>query len=150
MDLNTKLVEHIQSICERLNYILIDVTSQGHKNKQNIKVVADTESGITIDECKDLSREISDIIFRKDLVESDYQLIVTSPGLDKPLERDYEFRRNIGKDLVVDYVDISDEIKEFTGELTDFDNDYIHLKNKKNDIKIGLNAIKKARVKLKW
>lgn len=150
MNLDTKLVGYIQSICNKLNYILIDVSNQGHRNKQNIKVVADTEAGITIDECQGLSREISDIIYRKNLIESDYRLIVTSPGLDKPLEHEYEFRRNLGRDLVVNYVNGSDEINEFSGELTDIDNEHIYLKNKKNNIKIALTAIKKAKIKLKW
>ncbi len=150
MDFENKLITHIQSICDDLEYILVDVSVHGYKNKQNIKVTVDTVKGIGLDQCRDFSREISDIIFRKNLIHGDYRLIVTSPGIEKPLEQDYEFKRNIGKKLAVNYITETQESMEIVGELIRYDGENIGLKVGKNEVNIAVNKIKKAKIKLKW
>jgi len=150
MDFESKLKEHIKNICNDLDFIFIDASIHGHKNKQNIKVIADTERGITLDECQKLSREISDIIFRKDLIYSDYRLDVSSPGLDKPLQYDYEFKRNIGKNLIVSYENDSNNFVETIGELIDYKNNSLILKVNDALKIIEIKKINKAKIKLKW
>jgi len=150
MDFERELKEHIKNICNDLGFIFIDASIHGHKNKQNIKVIADTEKGITLDECQKLSREISDIIFRKDLIYSDYRLDVSSPGLDKPLQYDYEFKRNIGKNLIVSYENDSNNFVETIGELIDYKNNSLILKVNDALKIIEIKKINKAKIKLKW
>ena len=116
MNFENKLIEHIIEICDQLDFKFIDSSIYGHNNKQNIKVIADTEEGITLQQCQKLSQEISDIIFRKDLIFGEYRLDVSSPGLDKPLQNEYEFKRNIGRNLIVSYTDENNTVNEVIGE----------------------------------
>jgi len=150
MDFENKLIEHIRTICDTNKYILINASVHGHKNKQNIKVVADTVEGITLEQCQNLSREISDIIFRKDLIFGNYNLEVTSPGVDKPLQQDYEFIRNIGKNLKVEYLNEESKSVELVGELKNYENNLLHLYTGKEIQVIDKKKIKKAKIKLKW
>ena len=150
MNFENKLEEHIKNICNDLGFMFIEASIHGHKNKQNIKVIADTEKGISLQECQNLSREISDIIFRKDLIYSDYRLDVSSPGLDKPLKYDYEFVRNIGRELIVNYKDESGNFQEVIGELTKYEDDEIIIKINDELKAININNINKAKIKLKW
>ena len=150
MDFENKLIEHIKTICDDNNYILVDASVPGHKKKQNIKVIVDTVEGINLEQCKNLSREISDIIFRKDLIYGDYKLEVTSPGVNKSLEENYEFTRSIGKDLRINFLNEKDENKEIIGKLKSFENNTILLDTGKNEISIDKKKIKKAKIKLKW
>ena len=150
MNLENKLEEHIKEICNDLGFKFIEASIHGHKNKQNIKIIADTEKGISLKECQKLSREISDIIFRKDLIFSDYRLDVSSPGLYKALQFDYEYKRNIGRDLVVTYENESGKLKEIVGELIEYKNDDIVLKLKDELLSLKLRNINKAKIKLKW
>ena len=150
MNFEKELEEHIKKICNDLGFMFIEASIHGHKNKQNIKVIADTEKGITLQECQKLSREISDIIFRKDLVFNNYRLDVSSPGLDKPLQSDYEFKRNIGRDLIINYQDENSNLKEVIGELVEYNNDVIIVNAKNELLSIKLENINKAKIKLKW
>jgi ribosome maturation factor RimP len=84
------------------------------------------------------------------LIHGDYRLIVTSPGIEKPLEQDYEFKRNIGKKLAVNYITETQESMEIVGELIRYDGENIGLKVGKNEVNIAVNKIKKAKIKLKW
>jgi ribosome maturation factor RimP len=150
MNFESKLKDYIKEICENLNFKFIETSVHGHKNKYNIKVIADTEEGITLEECQKISREISDIIFRKDLIFGDYRIDVSSPGLDKPLQYDYEYKRNIGRNLIVSYNNENNKITEITGELTNIDADGIVLKIKEESITVKFEKINQAKIKLKW
>lgn len=150
MTFENNLKDHIKIICDELEIKFIEASIHGHKNKQNIKVMVDTEEGINLQECQKISREISDIIFRKDLIMGGYRLDVSSPGLDKPLQYDYEYKRNIGKILTVSYMDEENNLTEIVGELTEYSADAIDLKIKEDLIEIKINKINKAKIKLKW
>ena len=67
----------------------------------------------------------------------------------KPLEKSYEYRRSIGKDLVVNYQK-DGEIHSVTGQLIEFDGEAISLQQKKEAISISLTDIDEAKIKLKW
>ena len=150
MNFESKLKDHINEICVNLNFKFIETSIHGHKNKYNIKVIADTEEGITLEECQKISREISDIIFRKDLIFGDYRIDVSSPGLDKPLQYIYEYKRNIGKNLIVTYKNENNNFAEIIGELVDFDAEGIVLKINEERIAIKFDKINQAKIKLKW
>ena len=150
MNIENKIEEHIKQICHDLGFMFIEASIHGHNNKQNIKVIADTEEGITLEECQKLSREISDIIFRKDLIYNDYRLDVSSPGLSKPLQNDYEYKRNIGRNLIVNFKSENSTLQEVVGELIEYKNDSILLKVKNELLSVNLENINKAKIKLKW
>ena len=150
MSFEKRLEEYIEKICNDLGLIFVDASIHGHNKKQNIKIIADTEEGITLEECHKLSREISDIIFRKDLIFGDYRLDVSSPGLEKPLQHEYEYKRNIGRNLIVNYNDENGNLQEIIGELISLNGSAITLAVKKNNFTIKLSDINKAKIKLKW
>jgi len=114
-----------------------------------IRVVADTEKGITLGECQALSEKISDIFYRKEVIRGAYRLEVSSPGVNKPLEHDFEYQRNIGKQLSVNYVKDNEE-KNVTGELLAWNEDTITLKSEPGETEIPRKAINSAKIKLKW
>jgi ribosome maturation factor RimP len=66
---------------------------------------------------------IDPIIDEHDPIEESYYLIVSSPGLDRPLKTPRDYKRSIGKKIDVKLYRPLDGHKEFTGELTSFDED---------------------------
>lgn len=147
--LRKKLEEVITPICKELNMYLFDVQLKGDRRQLLLRIFADTESGITLGECQKLSEEISDIIFRENLIAQDFRLEVSSPGINKPLQFPYEYRRNIGRKLHVVF-DENGIRKEVNGELTAYMENTIKLKTGKNLLVIPVNEIQKANVKLNW
>ena len=139
----------IQPLCDSENIILSDVSLQGGAGNTIVKVIVDTEDGITLNQCQLLSKQISDLFYRKDMFKGQYRLEVTSPGIHKPLKESYEFKRNIGKQLKVNYLK-GDENCVVTGELIEFSNSHLSLKSEKDTIEIPLKDIEQAKIKLKW
>ena len=144
-----KIFQLIEPICNEDAVYLYKVSLHGSPKNQLIKVVVDTEKGITLGQCQLLSKKISDIFYRKDLIEGNYRLEVTSPGVDKPLVKPFEFMRNIGNTLKVDYRE-NLEIKSTEGELIAFDGNEITLRCDKKNIMLSIDCIEQAKIKLKW
>ncbi len=75
-----------------------------------ITVLADTDNGITIDECASLHRYLEKT-FDRDV--EDYELLVSSPGIDMPFTVIEQYRKNEGKKIVV----VDNEGSRFNGKL---------------------------------
>ena len=144
-----KAKDLIEQVCREKGVFLLGVDLKGSGRNRNVKVTLDTEAGITLNECQEISSEISDMFYRKDVFIDGYNLEVSSPGVDKPLEQPFEYKRNIGRNLTVEYQD-NDELKMVTGELKEYKDDALNISVGKESLQIPISRVKRAQVKLKW
>lgn len=87
---------NINESVENAGFHLLDVQFSSHDTGVTIETYVDSENGITADDCAKISR-LLDEIFASKLPESDYHLVVSSPGLDRPLKHLWQFRRHRGR-----------------------------------------------------
>lgn len=74
----------------------VSVTPAG--KRRVLRVVVDSDEGVLLDTCADLSREISPVLDDSDVMGgTPYVLEVTSPGADRPLSEPRHFRRAVGR-----------------------------------------------------
>jgi ribosome maturation factor RimP len=144
-----EIYSYIEPICIDTGAYLQGVSINGAGKDRIIRVTADTDNGITLDECQMLSSKISDFFYRKNIFGGNYRLEVTSPGAEKPLEYDYEFKRNIGRHLEIKYQG-REKIESTDGILAEYTGEFILIRNKTGDIKIPVEHLKHVRVKLQW
>lgn len=149
MDLKEKVESIVRPICENNGFYLLDLKLKGDAHHLVIQVFADNEKGITIDDCAHLSRLILDELDMDDSFYMNYRLDVSSPGLDHPLKYDWEFKKNLGRPLVVKYF-IEEKLWRVSGELIDFNSEQITLKTKRGTLEINRDDIQQAKVKLQW
>ena len=90
----------LEPVVERLGYELIHVTLAGSKTRV-LRMFIDTPGGITVDDCERVSRRVSDVLDVEDLVEGEYTLEVSSPGLVRPLVNQEHFEQAEGKDVSI-------------------------------------------------
>ncbi|HUN65470.1 MAG TPA: ribosome maturation factor RimP [Bacteroidota bacterium] len=101
MSLASEVETVSRPIVERLNAFLIDVVARGHQGNRVLELFVDTADGVTTDQCAAISRELAAEFDRIDLVKGRYQLVVSSPGLDRPLRFPYQYPRHVGRSLKV-------------------------------------------------
>ena len=89
----------------------------------------DKVGGITIDDCVEVSRKLSDALDADDFIEDEYTLEVSSPGLGRKLVKDREFDRSIGRDVDVKFYRPVNGTKETSGRLDAYDKDSITIVN---------------------
>ena len=116
--------ELVQPIMEERGFELVDVEYVKEGSNYYLRVYADKEGGITIDDCVEVSRALSPKLDVYDKEWKDpYILELSSPGLLRPLKKDKDFARNLGKMLEIKlFKPLDDENeKEFDAELKAFD-----------------------------
>ncbi len=100
-----KTVEVVQALVQgtvsELGCELIDVEFQKEQTDWVLTIYIDSPGGVLIDDCERVSRAVEPILDEADPIAQSYFLSVSSPGLDRPLKKDRDFERNMGKDIVV-------------------------------------------------
>ena len=76
---------------------LIDATIRNERGGKLVQAFIDTDSGITIEECAEISRELAHELDRENLIQGSYRLEISSPGIDKPLKMLRQYKKNIGR-----------------------------------------------------
>jgi ribosome maturation factor RimP len=66
-----------------------------------LRVVIDSNEGITLDDCERVTRAIDPVLDEADPIENSYRLEVTSPGVERPLTRNDHFEACIGDEIEV-------------------------------------------------
>lgn len=80
-----------------LGFELVDVMLATEYGRKVLRFFIDKPGGVTIDDCTEASREISTLLDVEDPIPQRYTLEVSSPGLDRPLVKEADFVRYIGK-----------------------------------------------------
>lgn len=115
--------ELIRPLLARRNFELVDVDYEKEGGTWYLRVYIDKEGGITSDDCEDVSREMNDILDREDYVEGSYTFEVSSPGLGRPLKKEKDYARSMGKELEIRTYRARSGKKEFYGILEAYDYD---------------------------
>lgn len=90
-----------------------------------LRVYADKEGGITINDCEIVNRALGDLLDKDDYIDDAYILEVSSPGLTRPLKKENDFKRSIGKLVEIKTFAKVNGAKEFEGILKDYDADTV-------------------------
>jgi len=120
--------EHCEPIVEELGYDLVELEYVKENNRYFLRFYIGKPEGITIDDCQIVSEQVGVKLDELDLIQDSYYLEVSSPGLDRPLETDKDLKRNKGKNVEISLYKNLDGKKKYTGELLDFTNDYVIIK----------------------
>ena len=115
----------ILPILERNQFELVDVEYVKEGSTWYLRAYIDKEGGITVDDCELVAREMNEILDREDYVEDSYVFEVSSPGLTRPLKKEKDYARNMGKPVEIRTYRAIDHKKEFVGILKAYDADSV-------------------------
>jgi ribosome maturation factor RimP len=106
-----------QRVTESRGFELVDVEIRKGKDGQFVRLYIDKEGGIGLDELESVSHEVSAILDAEDPIQAGYTLEVSSPGLDRPLKDEKDFRRFIGKLARISSYEPVEGRRHWTGRL---------------------------------
>ena len=131
-----KTEELIEPLLAERGFELVDVEYVKEGSEYYLRVYMDKEGGITIDDCVEVSRAFNEILDREDYISDAYIFEVSSPGLDRPLKKEKDFARSIGKRVLVKTYQKIDKTKEFYGILKAYDDSTVTIEGEKGDMSI--------------
>ena len=130
-----KTEEILLPIVEEYGFELVDVEYVKEGGTWYLRTYIDKEGGISIDDCEKVSRRLSDILDEKDYIDDTYIMEVSSPGLGRPLKKEKDFKRSLGKEVDIRTYRMIGKQKEFTGILKDYDKDTVTIELENETLK---------------
>ena len=126
---------------------IVDVVISSRQGPRKVLIVVDGDQGISIDDCAEISRQLSKSLDEIGFGGSNYSLEVSTPGLDQPLKLKRQYKKNIGRSLRLKLLD-----KTIEGKLADVTEEKITLtqetglgKNKEiKNLEVPFSEIDKA------
>lgn len=123
----SRVEEFLLPLMKEHQFELVDVEYVKEAGTWYLRAYIDKEGGIAVDDCEVISRRLGDWLDEKDFIDESYILEVSSPGLGRPLKKEKDFARSIGKDVDVRLYRQREGQKEFTGRLSSYDEQTVTL-----------------------
>ena len=144
-----QLMQLIEPEARALGFDLVRVKMFGGKGDQTLQIMAERPETrqLTIEDCAELSRRISDKFDEVDPIEDEYRLEVSSPGIDRPLTRLGDFADWAGHEARINLTAPVDGRKQLTGDLAGLDGDRIMIDVRKHErMTIGFDQVADAKL----
>ena len=116
------------------------------KHGRTLRIYIDNAAGVTLDDCAAVSRQMSAVLDVDDPIAGNYDLEVSSPGLDRPLFSLDHFKRFAGEDVSLRTISPHHGRRKFKGRLLGADGDEIQLEVEGELVKITFSDIDSARL----
>jgi ribosome maturation factor RimP len=117
-----------------------------------LRVDIDKEGGVNLDDCQNISQQVSAMLDVEDVIPSEYELQVSSPGLDRKFYRDSDYRKFLGRLVRVKTSQPIRGLHVIVGKLKEFDGQTIVVTDpaikKDPDYRIPLGAVKETRLEV--
>lgn len=147
----TEVVEEIAApIFEELGLELVEIEYVKEGKNWFLRIYIDSDKGIDIEECGLVSERLSEKLDELDPIPHNYYLEVSSPGAERPLKKDKDFEKAIGKNVFIKTYEPIDGEKNFEGTLLEFDGQTlkmeVKIKTRVKAIEIPYEKVAKARL----
>ena len=113
--------EFLQGLQKTMDFEIVDVEFVKEAGTWYLRAYCDMEGGIGVEDCADISRKLSAWLDETDFIPESYILEVSSPGLGRPLKKDKDLQREMGKEVEVKLFRALNGRKEYSGILKAFD-----------------------------
>ena len=115
------------------------------RSKQStLRVYIDHKEGITVDNCADVSHQVSAVLDVEDPINTEYFLEVSSPGMERPFFKAAHFEQFIGEEAAVQLNVALENRRKFTAVITAVEDNVIVFTIGEDSFKVPMSAIKKA------
>jgi len=137
--------ELIAPVFQDVGIELVDLQVKKPRQGWMVEVFADKEQGgISLDECAAINKRIVHILDEEGILGEDYELYVSSPGIDRPLKTEKDFKRVMGREVRFHLKEPVEAKLEYAGEIQAVEDQSVIVKTKGQRLKLNLDNIQKA------
>lgn len=115
--LTTLIQDLVEPVLIPLGYELVDLQYGREGGRYILRLFIDRPEGIGLDDCEKASRAVGEILDREDPIPNSYYLEVSSPGLERPLKKEGDFKRFTGRRVKLRTFAPIDGQRHFQGRL---------------------------------
>ncbi len=135
----------VQPIAEGFGLEVLEVLYEKKFDGMNLTIVIDKDGGVSIDDCEKLHRAIDAPLDELDPIDCQYILNVSSPGIDRPLKTERDFKRNLGRNICAKFYKPFNGKKQYQGILLAYTDETFDLQTQDGQI-ITINKKDTAKI----
>lgn len=145
------VAELLTTFLETEGYELVDVETAGGGRNRTLRLLIHKDSGLTLSDCKAVDNAVRPILEVHQLLTEYKQLEIASPGLDRPLKTEADFKRNIGRNVQIHTRTNNGQSNDVEGKITDVVDAHILLEQSSGKtVQIEISQICKGYIQLVW
>jgi ribosome maturation factor RimP len=150
------MLERVRSVATRVaadrGFELVDVEVRRAGAGHLVRAYVDKPGGIGLDDLQSVSEEVSAILDAEDPIVGPYTLEVSSPGLDRPLKTEADYRRFAGRLARVSSYQLVEGRRHWTGRIASCEDGVVTLALEKEgtDARIPFNRIAHGRLEIEF
>jgi ribosome maturation factor RimP len=144
-----RVIALIEPTARDMGYRLVRVRLSGNRRKR-LQIMAErlSDGQFEIGDCTRLSRAISPMFDLEETIQGEFDLEVSSPGIDRPLMRIEDFERYQGYEAKLETAVMQNGQRRFKGEIAKVSGDVITLKTIAGPVDLDFAALSDARLVL--
>ena len=144
---STELTELARRVVEPMGYELVGVEYlSGYQGGNLLRVYIDTEKGIQLEDCTRVSHQLSGVLDVEDPIRGEYNLEVSSPGMDRPLFEQEHFERFAGHQVNIRLAPGVGSRRKYKGLLKGVEEGNVVLEVEDEVFNLPLDSISEARL----
>jgi len=151
------VAERVEGVARRVTegrgFELTDVEIKRDRNGTLVRLFVDKDGGIGLEDLQSVSEEVSAILDAEDPIPSTYTLEVSSPGLDRPLKNEADYRRFVGRLAKLSSYEPIDGRRHWLGRLTSFEDGIVTVSLEKEggaEARIPLSKLSHGRLEVEF
>jgi ribosome maturation factor RimP len=141
-----KLNELLQPLIEDLGYEFVGIEYNSNPKYALLRIYIDHENGVGIEDCEIVSRETAALLDVKDPIRSQYNLEVSSPGLDRPLFTSAHYREFAGHKAQINLFAPLDGRRKFSGPILSADESHVVIEQDGLEVTLEIENVAKAKL----
>jgi len=141
-----RLNDLLKPLVEGLGYEFVGLEYAGNPKQSVLRVYIDSDEGVGLSDCEYVSREAAAMLDVEDPISGQYNLEISSPGLDRPLFTPEQFQRYAGQEAKVTLFAPENGRRKFRGRIVGHEGDLLTMQVDGETIEFRFDNIAKARL----
>jgi ribosome maturation factor RimP len=141
-----KAKEVVSPIIEKLGYEVVDIEYKKMYGENNLTIFIYKNEGVSLDDCVLVNDSLETVLDENDITNGQtYNLNISSPGLDRPIISNDDFRRSLDTEVEIIFIERVANRPKSKGTLVAFDDETLTLKIKDKETKFdraNINSVK--------
>ncbi len=153
MAIKTQQLEDIlEPVVSSMGYEFVGLEYIAQGRHSTLRIFIDSENGVGVDDCADISRQLSAVLDVEDPIASEYSLEISSPGLNRPLFKLYQYEQFIGEEVKFKTIrpQLENGQRKFKGIITAVENNNVIFDIENESLSIPFSDIDKANIVAKF
>ncbi|ANS84527.1 ribosome maturation factor RimP [Vibrio scophthalmi] len=142
--LERQLTEMLEAPVQASGYELVGLEFIRAGEHSTLRIYIDHENGIFVEDCAEVSRQVSAVLDVEDPISVAYSLEVSSPGLERPLFKAAHYEQFIGHEVNIVLKMAANNRRKWKGQILSIDGETVSVTVDGNEEQFALSNISKA------